>query len=83
MSSSGLVSCPCCGFKTIRERGGFEICHVCFWEDDGQGDDDADLVRGGPNGELSLTVARKNFQQYGASDQKFKNQVRPPQPNEI
>jgi hypothetical protein len=26
---------------------------VCFWEDDGQDDHDADLVRGGPNGALS------------------------------
>ncbi|WP_326608352.1 hypothetical protein OG930_04775 [Streptomyces sp. NBC_01799] len=28
------------------------MCPVCFWEDDGQGDHDADRVRGGPNGRL-------------------------------
>jgi hypothetical protein len=42
------------------ERGGFEICPVCFWEDDGQDDPDADVVLGGPNGQLSLTQARNN-----------------------
>ena len=46
---------------TLSERGGFEICSVCWWEDDGQDDADADVVRGGPNGDLSLTQARKNF----------------------
>jgi hypothetical protein len=38
-------SCPCCGFKTLEERGGFVICAVCYWEDDGQDDRDADRVR--------------------------------------
>lgn len=31
-------------------RGGYEICPVCFWEDDGQGDQDADAVPRGPPG---------------------------------
>ncbi|WP_414630127.1 CPCC family cysteine-rich protein, partial [Burkholderia multivorans] len=25
------LRCPCCRSKTLRERGGFEICSVCFW----------------------------------------------------
>ena len=53
-------ACPCCLFTTLGERGGFEICPVCFWEDDGQDDHDADVVRGGPNGVLSLNAARTN-----------------------
>lgn len=28
------VPCLCCGHDTIRERGGFEICYMCSWEDD-------------------------------------------------
>lgn len=52
---------------TLDERGGFEICPVCFWEDDGQDDHDADVVRGGPNAELSLTEARENYAQFGAT----------------
>ncbi len=27
--------CLCCGYKTMdEERGSFDICPVCFWEDD-------------------------------------------------
>ncbi|MFI5096110.1 MAG: CPCC family cysteine-rich protein [Candidatus Acidiferrales bacterium] len=36
--------CPCCRFKTLHGRGGFELCPICFWEDDGQDDHDADGV---------------------------------------
>ena len=41
------LPCPCCGFVTLPERGADDICPVCFWEDDGQDDHDADEVRGG------------------------------------
>jgi len=27
-------SCPCCGYLTLPERGAYDICPVCFWEDD-------------------------------------------------
>jgi hypothetical protein len=77
------VACPCCGFLTLRERGGFEICDVCFWEDDGQDDHDADLVRGGPNRGLSLLQARRNFAAYGACDESARAYVRLPRPDEI
>jgi hypothetical protein len=51
---------------------------VCFWEDDGQDDHDANKVRGGPNGRLSLSDAREAFTLEGASDQKFAKNVRAP-----
>lgn len=63
-------------------RGGFEICPVCFWEDDGQGDADADVIRGGPNGGLSLTQARLNFKCVGACDEQFCKGVRQPSADE-
>jgi hypothetical protein len=63
--SDGPFRCPCCGFKTLAEQNAYEICPICLWEDDGQDDTDADSVRGGPNGGLSLTQARAN---YEASD---------------
>ena len=28
------VICLCCGYRTLEERGAFDICPVCFWEDD-------------------------------------------------
>lgn len=74
--------CPCCRFLTLRVRGGFELCPVCWWEDDGQDDHDADRVRGGPNGALSLTEARRNFKNCGASDQAYRARVRPPKDQE-
>lgn len=77
-----LLRCPCCGSKTLDERHAWEICPVCFWEDDGQDDHDADMVRGGPNGRLSLTQARQNYQQYGACEYRHVTNVRPPFPHE-
>src|SRR6516165_12493145 len=59
--------CPCCGYLTLCGRAGYEICPVCFWEDDGQDTHDADEVRGGPNGSLSLTQARANFLKHKRS----------------
>jgi hypothetical protein len=56
---------------------------VCFWEDDGQDDHDADEVRGGPNAELSLTQARKNFREFGASDRRSLAYVRKPRLEEM
>jgi hypothetical protein len=78
-----LLRCPCCGCLTLGERGGFEICSVCFWEDDGQDDHDADVIRGGPNGALSLTQARANYRQFGVCEQHFIGKVRPPRAEEL
>jgi hypothetical protein len=75
--------CPCCKFKTLHEQGQHEICPVCFWHDDGQNEDDAESVWGGPNGNLSLRQAQINFKQIGAIDERWKPNVRPPQPDEM
>jgi hypothetical protein len=79
----GPFACPCCRCKTLTERGGFEVCPVCCWEDDGQDDQDADVVRAGPNGGLSLTEGRANYQRCGACDQRFVDTVRLPLPGEV
>jgi len=77
------LRCPCCFCKTLSERGEFEICAVCFWEDDGQDEYDADVVRGGPNGALSLTQARANYRKIGACDARSVANVRSPRPEEL
>lgn len=77
-ADGGPYRCPCCGYLTLGERGGHEICPVCFWNDDGQDEHDADRVRGGPNRRLSLTQARRNFSEFGASDQRRRRLVCPP-----
>jgi hypothetical protein len=78
-----IYRCPCCKYKTLDERGGYEICDICFWEDDGQDERDANVVRGGANAALSLTQARENFQHFGACDEKYINNVRKPLPEEL
>jgi hypothetical protein len=80
--SEKTYRCPCCGYKTLHARAADEICPVCFWEDDGQDDHDAEEVRGGPNGSLSLREARDAFRLHGVSDVKFKTNVRDPLPDE-
>ncbi|MFF4835649.1 CPCC family cysteine-rich protein [Streptomyces sp. NPDC001315] len=81
-ASAGPYRCPCCGFITLAERGAYEICHVCFWEDDGQDEHDAAEIRGGPNRGLSLREARRNFQEIGACDERSTRSVRAPLPHE-
>jgi len=71
--------CPCCGCKTLDAPGAFELCPVCWWEDDGQEDEDASEVRLTVNGQLSLNQARINYMQIGAAHQRFLPYVRKPQ----
>jgi len=75
--------CPCCNYLTFEEPMSFEICEVCFWQDDGQDDSFADAVRGGANHELSLTQARRNFRRFGAIAARFIMDVRAPLPEEV
>jgi len=56
--------CPCCHFPTLTERQGYEVCLICNWEDDGQDNQNAEKVLGGPNHDYSLTEARQNFKKY-------------------
>ncbi|MBU1311181.1 MAG: hypothetical protein KKE30_16790 [Gammaproteobacteria bacterium] len=56
--------CPCCFMPTLTAPAAYEICSLCFWEDDGQDSDDADDLRGGPNSNYTLTEARANFAAY-------------------
>ncbi|MEO1243187.1 MAG: CPCC family cysteine-rich protein [Pseudomonadota bacterium] len=75
-------ACPCCGCLTLREPdpGSFEICEVCFWEDDKAQYSNPDY-RGGANGP-SLNEAKKNYLKFGASDQKLIDCVRKPKAEE-
>lgn len=43
----------------------YEICVVCWWEDEIQGDVTADEAWGGANGKYSLNAARSNFAAHG------------------
>lgn len=52
-----LMPCPCCKYRTISQRGEYDICPVCHWEDTGS--DEAE-VYSGPN-HCTLGEARSKF----------------------
>lgn len=68
--------CPCCGHRTLSEKGGYEICPVCCWEDDPVQSKDPDLA-GGAN-KPSLNEARENYERFGACEERFLDKVRKP-----
>ena len=55
-----------------------ELCPVCWWEDDGQDDADAEEIRLTVNGHLSLNEARASYVRCGAADARFLPYVRQP-----
>ena len=75
-------ACPCCGNRTLSEEppGSYDICPVCWWEDDAVQFDDPDYA-GGAN-VVSLNEARTNFREFGASERRFIRHVRPAKPEE-
>ena len=70
--------CPCCGFYTFIERpnGNYDICPVCFWEDDPIQMED-ETFEGGAN-TVSLLQARSNFIEFGACEKNMRKYVREP-----
>ncbi|WP_446470290.1 CPCC family cysteine-rich protein [Xenorhabdus stockiae] len=38
-----LEKCPCCCYLTLIERGQYDVCPVCQWEDDGTLENELDL----------------------------------------
>ena len=71
------IKCPCCGYFTHEESYElFEICEVCSWQYDGVAHDKPDMS-GGAN-KVSLNQAKANFKKFGASELRFKKNVRPP-----
>ena len=78
--TSTAHQCPCCGYRTLHARGDYEICPVCFWEDDDEAETygiDAPERPQGPN-RVQLWQARTNYLDFGAAEQRDKHHVRPP-----
>lgn len=51
-------TCPACGYPSLKERIAWQLCPICWWEDDGQDDNNENEVLGGPNRHYSLTNYR-------------------------
>ena len=59
----------------------YDICPVCFWEDDPI-QNDTPTYTGGAN-ILSLEQSKKNYHLYGCSNLLFLSYCRPPLPEEL
>jgi hypothetical protein len=53
-------TCPVCGFMTLDSRIAWDICVICFWEDDGVDDDSLNELSG-PN-HMNLIEGRIEFE---------------------
>ncbi|MDR2872319.1 MAG: hypothetical protein LBV45_07360 [Xanthomonadaceae bacterium] len=69
------MQCPCCDYFTLDERGYYDICPVCFWEDDGTNIDEPDTPS--RQNRLTLRDARTNFTHFGAYDESAVHSVMP------
>lgn len=69
-------TCPCCGYMTLESDGFFDICEICFWEDDPY-QKFKPYDRRGAN-QLSLAEAQIYYLTYGACEAACINNVRKP-----
>lgn len=72
-----MRSCPCCGYKTLPERGDYDLCPVCLWEDEGVNP----WEFSGPNAQ-TLVEAQQEFLAEHRPYRHRPGKVRAPRPNE-
>ena len=73
----GKRACPCCGHLVfLEDPPSWEICRICFWEDDPVQAADPWFV-GGANGPC-LAEAQRNYAELGAMERRFIANVRAP-----
>ncbi len=79
----GKYKCPCCGYFTFEEKSGrtYEICPVCFWEDDLRDYDDTEKYS--ESNRLTIGEARDNYEKFGACREADIPYVRAPERDEI
>ena len=70
-------TCVCCGYKTLDKSSIFDICPICFWEDEPNGRLNPEFI-GGANGDVSLIQAQKNYISFGACEEVMLDVVRKP-----
>jgi hypothetical protein len=51
-----MYPCPCCGYQTLPGRGAYDLCPVCWWEDEGL----EPWEYSGPNGQ-TLVEAQQEY----------------------
>ena len=74
--------CPCCGHYTFEKKErAYDICPVCFWEDDPEQFANPMMPNGANH--VSLAVAKANYLHYAACDPEMKKFVRGPKKDEL
>jgi hypothetical protein len=73
-------TCPCCGYKTLDDEHEYDICPICFWEDDLFQFENVDLLGANP---VSLREAQQNFIKFGACEINMIKNVRKPNIDDI
>ncbi|WP_010249949.1 glycosyltransferase [Acetivibrio cellulolyticus] len=69
-SVSKKHTCPCCGYQTFaNDWDDEEICKICYWQNDIDQFTNPNYD-GGAN-EVSLSQARMNYLEFGASDKRY------------
>ena len=74
-------TCPCCGFKTLDNEHDYDICEICFWEDDLVQFEDVDY-EGGAN-DNSLRQAQYNYIEVGACQRDMLQHIRKPNVHDV
>ncbi|MEF2979210.1 CPCC family cysteine-rich protein [Subtercola sp. YIM 133946] len=77
MTKEPLKACMVCGNFTVRPVG-WDVCRVCFWEDDGVIEPD----RHSASNHMTVAEGREAFARYGAVEERFASKVRPPRKRE-
>ena len=75
--------CPCCGYYTLKNEpnGDYEICPVCFWEDDPFAYENPDECC--ECNSVSLNQAKENFKLFGACHKDMIKYTRKPTADEL
>jgi hypothetical protein len=74
--------CPCCGYFTFEKKERtYDICPVCFWEDDPEQFNNPTMPRGANH--VSLADAKINYKHFSACDAEMKKYVRGPKKDEL
>jgi len=77
----GELACEVCGYITVSHP--YDICTVCFWEQEMLDESEYDKATGGPNSDLSVIQARQKFGKIGAVNERLLQFVVPPEAGEI
>ena len=75
--------CVCCGYYTLvgtEIEVAWEICPVCFWENDISGEIETEYSEAN---HMTLAEGKINFEQYGACEERFVKNCRKPQTDEL